>query len=142
MNVLNLIIIAMLVESVWESCKLIWQSGKLNIDKIGAIVIGILIAIGSQVDLFVVIGVPMVVPYLGFVLTGILISRGANYVHDLLGKIEKPLKLIEPNVKVNKVDVSKKPTCCKCGCVSGIVCMCQENCDCSECDKEWNLKGK
>jgi hypothetical protein len=134
----------MLVESVWESCKLIWQSGKLNIDKIGTIVIGVLIAVGVRVDLFTFIGISMDVPYLGFILTGILISRGSNYVHDLLGKIEKPLKLIEQslNAKVNKVDVSTKPTCCKCGCVSGIVCMCQEDCDCVECSKEWNLKGK
>lgn len=90
MEILTLIIIALVGEAVWETCKLIWQEGKVSVDRIGAIAVSLLLAFGAQLDLFELVDIPLVIPYVGIFLTGLLISRGANFLHDLYGKIQKP----------------------------------------------------
>ena len=87
MNMLSLLVIALLGEAIWETLKMVWQTGKLSADKIGAIIIGIALAVGSGLDIFTVVGISLKIPYLGMILTGILISRGANFIHDLLASI-------------------------------------------------------
>ncbi|MFA6939856.1 MAG: hypothetical protein WCQ54_02590 [Clostridiaceae bacterium] len=96
MNILGLIILALIAESVWETLKMTWQDGKLDIDRIGALVVGLLLAFGSNIDLMTVFGVPAVVPYLGTILTGLLISRGANFVHDIIASVNN----LKQNTKV------------------------------------------
>ncbi|TDT63437.1 hypothetical protein [Fonticella tunisiensis] len=95
MNILSLIIIALIGEAVWETLKMTWQQGKVSIDRIGALIIGLLLALGTGLDLMAMIGVPMKVPYVGMILTGLLISRGANFVHDILASINN----IQQNTK-------------------------------------------
>lgn len=87
MNILSLIVVALIVEAVWETSKMIWQNGKLSIDRIGAIVVSEVFVYGIQVDMFTMIGLPFHMHFVGMALTGLLISRGANFVHDLLVKI-------------------------------------------------------
>lgn len=96
MNILGLIVLALIGESVWETLKMTWQNGKLNIDRIGALVVGLLLAFGSNIDLMAVFGVPAAVPYLGTILTGLLISRGANFIHDIAASINN----LKQNTKV------------------------------------------
>lgn len=88
MELLALVTMALICEAVWESIKMVWQEGKLSIDRIGALVIGVLIAVGAGLDLPAIVKIPVAIPYVGMVLTGILISRGANFIHDLVKKIE------------------------------------------------------
>jgi hypothetical protein len=88
MTILGVVVIAFIVEAVWETLKMIWQQGKVSIDRIGALVVGLLVAFASGIDLFVLVELPLQVPYVGLALTGILISRGANFIHDLLKKIQ------------------------------------------------------
>ena len=40
-------------------------------------------------DLFIIIGIEPVVPYVGIALTGFALSRGANFVWDLIGNKSK-----------------------------------------------------
>ena len=91
-GVLILVVAALIGEAVWETMKMTWQAGKLSIDRVGALVVGLLIAIAGGLDLPALVGLPLKVPYIGMVLTGILISRGANFVHDLIKKIEPPIE--------------------------------------------------
>ncbi len=83
----QIIIMAFLVEAIWETLKLLWQEGKANTNSIGALVVGILIAFTLQVDIFVAIGLEPVIGTIGVVCTGILISRGGNYIHDFIDKL-------------------------------------------------------
>ncbi len=83
------LLIAAMVEAVWETLKMVWQEGKFSFDKLGALVIGLLIAFGSGIDIAELMGIHMKLPYLGIVLTGILISRGANWMHDWIGKVRQ-----------------------------------------------------
>lgn len=90
MNILTqIVVMAFLVEAIWETLKMTWQEGKLSKDRIGALVIGLIIAFAINVDLFVAIGLEPVFNYIGVIATGILISRGGNYIHDLFSLISK-----------------------------------------------------
>jgi len=112
----KLIVLAAIGEAVWQTLKMVWQPkealgaerGKINPDKIGALVVGLLIAFGSGLDLPAMVGIPMAIPYLGIVLTGILLSRGAGFVHDLLTYL-KSLKEILLN-KANSANLERKNT--------------------------------
>ena len=88
MTILGVVIIAFIVEAVWETLKMTWQKGKVSVDRIGALAVGLLVAFASGIDLFELVEVPLQIPYVGLALTGILISRGANFIHDLLKKIQ------------------------------------------------------
>jgi ABC-type transport system involved in cytochrome c biogenesis permease component len=90
MQLIQLLLLALICEAVWETLKLVWEKGSLNIDRVGAIVIGLTIAFGTGADLLSLVDIPLFVPYVGTALTGILISRGSNFIHDLLKKLEQP----------------------------------------------------
>jgi hypothetical protein len=86
-NLIILIFVSLLAESVWETLKMVWQNGKLSIDKIGALCIALIITFSTKLDLLELLSIKSNIPYLGILLTGILISRGSNFIHDLLVKI-------------------------------------------------------
>ncbi|MBS4959161.1 MULTISPECIES: hypothetical protein [Clostridium] len=86
-KLLVIVVVALIAESVWETLKMTWQEGKVSIDRIGALVVALLLAIGTRLDLLSLLDIKTSIPYLGVVLTGILISRGSNFIHDLLVKI-------------------------------------------------------
>jgi hypothetical protein len=92
MDFTQIVIGAALVEAVWETGKMTYQAGKLSADRIGSLVIGVGVAIAGGLDACATIGIPMTIPYLGSIFTGILISRGANFVHDILGAMQGAYK--------------------------------------------------
>lgn len=86
MELTSLIVIAILVEAIWENIKTIWEDG-ININRIGALFLAILISILAKVDVFAMVGITLAFPMVSYILTGIVVSRGANFVNDLFGKI-------------------------------------------------------
>ena len=52
-----------------------------------SVVLGIVIAVAYKLDLPAHFNLNSQIPYVGCVLTGILLSRGSNYVFDLFGKL-------------------------------------------------------
>lgn len=101
MSIICLIILALMGEAIWETGKMLWQNNKINIDRVGALVVSEVLAIGAGIDMFVLIGIPLRIPYVGMVLTGLLISRGANFMHDLLANVDK---IKENNKQENVID--------------------------------------
>jgi len=89
MDFFKLLVIAASLEALWETCKMFWQAGKVNADRIGAALLGVFLCIAAGVDFFALVSIPLSVPYAGMVLSGLLISRGANFIHDFLGSIER-----------------------------------------------------
>lgn len=87
MDLSKVALVALITEALWETSKLIWQQGKLDIDRIGAVLIGILLALVTGLDLFELIGLQISIPLLGKILTGLLLSRGANFMHDIIGSV-------------------------------------------------------
>ena len=93
---LILLIVAALIEAVYEALKPVlapaigWLEARaVPADRLAALVISIIIClgIGSQVDLFALLGLTIGTPYLGVLLTAIILARGSNFVHDLLGTL-------------------------------------------------------
>lgn len=87
MEIMQLIILALLIEALWETIKMGWQKGKLQTDKVGALIISIGLSVLAGADLFSLVGIALPVPVVGAVLTGVLLSRGSNFLHDLINKI-------------------------------------------------------
>lgn len=91
MNISGIIAVAILIEGLVEYGKTIGdmvENGekKTAITQCITIIVGILLMLAFDKDLFAVIGMP-VNHYIGIVLTGIIASRGSNYVSDFIGKL-------------------------------------------------------
>lgn len=52
-----------------------------------SIVFGIFIAIAYELNLLKYFDISSKIPYVDLIITGILISRGSNYVYDLISKL-------------------------------------------------------
>ena len=88
MDFAQLVIAAILVEAIWENCKMIWQEGKFNINMLGALLLSIIVCSLAGLDLFVIVGIGLQLPIIGCILTGIIVARGANFVNDLFNKLQ------------------------------------------------------
>lgn len=87
-ELLILVTMGILVEAVVEVIKSIYQDGKFNKVILLSILTGILFAFTLQVDIFKLLGIEVHINYVGIVSTGLIISRGSNFVHELLNKLE------------------------------------------------------
>lgn len=85
--IIKVIILSMLCEAIWENLRMIWENGKFSINRLGALIVSIVVALGTKMNIFEILDFE-IVQVLGSILTGILISRGANVLHDLLNKIQ------------------------------------------------------
>lgn len=88
-------VVGILIESIIESLKPIWDSSKReNIAEYYVTLgLGIVIALLGGFDLFAAADVPLsffeiLGPYPGMVFTGLVLGRGSNYIHDLLKLIQ------------------------------------------------------
>ena len=86
-NTFTLVTFAILIESLITYVKEFAVNGHFSWEIVVSIVLGILIAIGYNLDLPACFNATSQIPYLGCVLTGVLLSRGSNYAYDLLGKL-------------------------------------------------------
>lgn len=86
----QLVIIAVLVEAMWENVKRVYSEDKIDTSVAGSLGVSILVCVATGADLFVIIGLPLAVPFLGSVLTGIITARGANFVNDLFTRLNGP----------------------------------------------------
>ena len=92
-GIVLIIVLAIVVEAFVEYGKNIGKAfiageWKTAVTQLAAIALGVLICLATGADLFAVVGVVFAVPWLGVVLTGIIISRGANYVSDFVKRLQ------------------------------------------------------
>jgi len=88
MDFAQLVLVAILIEAIWENIKMIYDKQKLNINMIGSLILGVVVCLLAQIDIFPIVGLNMAVPFIGSVFTGIIVSRGANFVNDLFKKLK------------------------------------------------------
>ena len=88
MDFAQLIIIAILVEAIWENLKMVFDKSKLNVNMIGSLILAMLVCVLAQIDIFAIVGITLKLPIIGYLLTGIVVSRGANFVNDLFKKLK------------------------------------------------------
>ena len=87
MNYFSIIFLAIIVEGIITYIKEFFVKGKFQWQMLISIVIGVLVAAAYHADILELAGMETQVPYLGSILTGILISRGSNYIFDLIKAI-------------------------------------------------------
>ncbi len=109
----SFILLAILIESVVQTFKFLYDpekrfygvvDGKLKIDverlvgiipNILGLGIGILVAFVAKADLFAISEIPLDAPEVGYILTGIILSRGSSLAHDLYKSLRaKPAEFI------------------------------------------------
>lgn len=88
MDFAQLIVVAILVEAIWENLKMTYNQQKININMIGSLLLGMIICVLAKIDIFEIVGITLTVPVIGWLLTGIICSRGANFINDLFSKIK------------------------------------------------------
>jgi len=79
----NLIFCAIITEGFITYIKQAFSS-EFYLSVILSITFGILISISYKLDIFEKINLKSEVPFIGNILTGILISRGSNYIFDII----------------------------------------------------------
>lgn len=82
--------VATLVEALVNAVKLVYDPEKrqINYDVIATLVVSILLSVAVGADLFTYLGFTIPYPFVGSILTGVLLSRGATIVHDLVTMIQ------------------------------------------------------
>jgi len=86
-NYFGVVFLAIIVEGIITYIKEFFVKGVFQWQMLISIVIGVLVAAAYRVDILAMVGMQSAVPFLGSILTGILISRGSNYVFDFIKAI-------------------------------------------------------
>lgn len=76
-----------IIEAIVETIKLLFQDGKFNRTKALALFTGIMFCIVFKLDLLAKLGLTTDILMISYVLTGILLSRGSNFINQLLEKL-------------------------------------------------------
>ena len=92
---LLVIVMAVTVEALIEYAKTIIRmledkQYKTFATQVAAILIAVFISFAAQIDVYSLVGISFAVSWLGTLLTGIVISRGANYTSDFIKRIQNP----------------------------------------------------
>nr|DAP62621.1 MAG TPA: holin [Caudoviricetes sp.] len=85
----GIILMAIVIEGIISYIRQLFVDRHFQWQIFVAVVIGITIAILYGLDLFALFDMVPSVPYVGMVLTGILMSRGSNYIFDLIKQIQQ-----------------------------------------------------
>lgn len=80
----KMIMVAILIEGIVTYFNEFFVSGNMPWQMICSLVLGIIMSVSYKLDLPKHLGLKSSIPYIGSILTGILISRGSNYLYDIL----------------------------------------------------------
>ena len=91
----KVIFIAIVIETITELFKTWFPRLKEKewVLRVATIVLGIIVCVAYGVDLLADIGISGNIPYLGCILTGILVAGGSNIIYDIINKIRKSKNL-------------------------------------------------
>ena len=92
-GILLIVVIAVIVEAVVEYAKSVYnliaqRDFKTILLQAAAIAVAVLLCFSANADLFSALDIRFSHAGVGVLLTGIFASRGANYVSDLIGKLQ------------------------------------------------------
>jgi len=94
-NAFGLICTAIVIEGIITYVKTFFKDGKFQWQMLVAIALGILVAVAYQLDIFALLGMVSTIPFVGCILTGILLSRGSNNLFDLVNLLASVIKKIQ-----------------------------------------------
>lgn len=85
MEYLQIIFVAAVTEAIVETIKKIHD---FKCDALISLIVAILLCIFSNTCLFCLVNINVNIPYLDFIIAGVLCSRGSNFLHDFFKIIE------------------------------------------------------
>ncbi len=85
---ISLTLMAIIVEGLITYLKTFFVAGKPQWQMLVGIGLGVTVTLVYNVDIFSLLGITSTIPFVGTVLTGILISRGSNYIFDLIETLQ------------------------------------------------------
>ena len=80
----KIIIVCSLIEGIITYINSFFVSGNPHYQMFLSLIFGVFIAVAYKFDILKMVNIESSIPYIGSVLTGILFSRGSNYIHDVL----------------------------------------------------------
>lgn len=83
----SIVTFAILIEGIITYFNQFFVSGSFCWEMFLSICLGITVSISYNLDLPEYFNIKSRIPYIGCILTGILISRGSNYFYDLISKV-------------------------------------------------------
>ena len=86
MEFITFLIAAVFIEGFIEYTLKKWASGEWV--KFVALALGIGFAMVYKLDLLAMFGFEAISPYVGYIVTGIIIGRGSNYVNDFMSRFK------------------------------------------------------
>ena len=86
-KIVSIMPLAIIIEATITYINQFFVDGEFCWEMFLSIVLGILISIAYEIDIPKYLNLHSRIPYLSHILTGILISRGSNYIYDLMTKI-------------------------------------------------------
>lgn len=91
-GIVLIIAVAIIVEALIEYGKTVAAAAeagqwKTAVTQLVAGVLGMLLCFALGVDLFAVLGIRFLYGWVGVALTGIIVSRGSNYVSDFINRL-------------------------------------------------------
>ena len=94
-TIVLILVLAITVEALIQYGKTILEmlekkQYKTFATQLAAILISVFICFAAGVDLYALVGVSFTVPWLGTLLTGIVVSRGSNYTSDFIKRLQNP----------------------------------------------------
>ena len=95
-ELIQIVTVAILVEAITEIIKGTYKNKQVQWAYIVSIGVGLLFAFIIDFDLLTAIGLPNKYHLVGVFATGLIVSRGANYVNDLTSKL-----VVKPQEEVN-----------------------------------------
>lgn len=81
-----IVIVALLIEAIIETVRMTVEGG-IHWQNVAAIVLGVVLSWACGIGLMAAVGI-VVPPVVDIIITGILLSRGSNFISDLFDKIQ------------------------------------------------------
>ncbi len=79
--------LAIMIEAIITYINQFFVSGEFCWEMLLSIIFGIVISIAYDIDVPKYFNLSSRIPYVSNILTGILLSRGSNYIYDLMTKL-------------------------------------------------------
>lgn len=94
-TITELIMIALFIEAVIEAVKPIWTGeSKLSVSEYVSMALGVLLAVSCRINMLAYVmevsaEYPVWINYVFYVLTGLAMGRGSNFLYDLVAKMKE-----------------------------------------------------
>lgn len=98
MEMYSIIVMSILIEAIITYTKTLVIEKNIQWQIIAAVILSIVICLLYGLDIPALVGIKSPVPYVGSIITGILVSRGSNYIYDLIKTLTSKKKSVTAEI--------------------------------------------